>query len=163
MFKPVVLVVVPEEMPGSGLSPEELLLALSSWVRSHGCDVCACFDTRFPPLRCWSDRFCCALLPSPALLAPAGAQSPLRSPIDTWYLDQESTCPAAILPWLHASLKRGGVGVLMRRIGSTRPRWGSYRQVRGCGLDLFAERQRSWDGALLAYAGRRAPDLRARA
>jgi hypothetical protein len=157
MFKPVVLVVIPEEMPESSIRPEELLLALSTWVRSHGCDVCACFDTRFPPLRCWSDRFCCAILPRPGLLEGT------RSPIDAWYLESEKSCPATILPWLQASLRRGGVGVLMRSLRSTRPRWGCYRQVRGCGLDLFAERKRSWDGVLLAYAGRREPDLRARA
>jgi len=147
MLKPVVLLVIPEDV-------EHMLRPVSTWIRSHGCDVCACLDSRFPPLRCWSDRFVCAILPSPDLLKR------VRSPVDTWYLDSEGSAPALILPWLHASLRRGGVGVLMRRIGSTRPRWGCYRQVRGCGLDLWASPGRSWDGAVLAYAGRRAPDLR---
>jgi hypothetical protein len=160
MFKPVVLVVVPEQFhdaDGRVVGGESLLVALSTWIRSHGCDVCACLETRVPPLRCWPDRFVCALLPGPELLAGT------RSPVDTWYLESEATCPARLLPWLHAALLRGGVGVVMRRIGSTRPRWGCYRQVRGCGLDLFHEQKRNWDGALLAYPGRRALDLRARA
>jgi hypothetical protein len=156
VFKPLVLVVVSDRR-------EADLLPLTTWIRSHGCDVCACLASRFPPLRCWSDRFCCALLASPSVLTPAGGTVALRSPVDAWYLDSETSCPAQILPWLHASLKRGGVGVLMRRIGSARPRWGCYRQVRGCGLDLWKPQLRSWDGAQLAYPGRREPDLRARA
>lgn len=160
MLKAVVLVVVPEEyadLEGRVVGGEPLLAALSAWIRRHGCDVCACLDSRIPPLRCWSDRFCAALLPGPELLKGT------RSPVDTWYLDSESTSPDRILPWLHAALKRGGVGVQMRHASSTRPRLGCYRQVRGCGLDLFHDRERSWDGALLAYPGRRALDLRARA
>lgn len=152
MRKPCVLVVVAER-------EEWLLPVLAEWVRKHGVDVCACLDSRVPPLRCWSERFVAAILPSPDLIAGS------RSPIDTWYSSQESSCAATMLPWLHACLRRGGWGVPLRSAFSTRPRLGCLRQVRGCGLDLvYQERdERSWDGARLAYPGRRSPDLRARA
>jgi hypothetical protein len=62
---------------------------------------------------------------------------PLVSPVDTIYLD-EGLSGAQIAEVVCASVQRGGVGVA-RRNGVARPVWGSYRQVKGCGLERFTD------------------------
>jgi hypothetical protein len=108
------------------------LKVLAEWVRSHGCDVCACLDSEIPPVRCWPDRFIGAVLAHRGLVQAV--------PIDAFYLDSGFDARLGkrmIESWLERNAK-GGVGVIIRP-GRTRPVWGSCRLVRGCGRALIRD------------------------
>jgi hypothetical protein len=129
MQKPLILVVC---------RSSSLLSTMGQWVRSHGCDCCACLDSEIPPLRCWSDRFIGAVLHDRELVAGV--------PIDALYLGEGWNAHLAkrlLESWIERNAK-GGVGVIVRP-GRTRPVWGSYRLVRGCGRALIRD-EAIWDG-----------------
>ena len=119
--KPLVLV-VQETHP--------LLSSFGQWVRSHGCDVCACDLTEVPPIRVWSDRFVGAVLPDREHFPSI--------PIDAFFTCEGFRADFAkrlLESWIE---RKGGVGVTIRP-GRTRPVWGSYRLVRGCGRALIRD------------------------